>query len=243
MKIFEDAPEYDSKGYGEANPAINGEQLVMREFLYDGDVVFDVGANLGTWTEYALLRAKVRVHAFEPVSYTFEDLQRSIGGARASLHHCAVGARAGDRIIYAAKPRDGESKAASGASSFFPGCLKAHPVISLPQLVAVETLDNYCLVQKIDRIDFLKVDTEGAEHEVLCGAKRLFTARAIRRVQFEYGGCYKHAGTSLKLIYDLLTSYGFVLHRILPDSLLRITTWREPLEGFQYSNYLALLKG
>ena len=37
--------------------------------------------------------------------------------------------------------------------------------------VNTTTVDEYCVNNKIDKLDFLKMDIEGAEYEVLCGAK------------------------------------------------------------------------
>ena len=40
-------------------------------------------------------------------------------------------------------------------------------------------LDDYCAARKIDRIDFLKIDTQGYESRVLAGAGRMLAAHAI----------------------------------------------------------------
>ena len=40
-------------------------------------------------------------------------------------------------------------------------------------------LDDYCAARKIDRIDFLKIDTQGYESRVLAGAGRELAAHAI----------------------------------------------------------------
>ena len=40
-------------------------------------------------------------------------------------------------------------------------------------------LDDYCAARKIDRIDFLKIDTQGYESRVLAGAGRVLAAHAI----------------------------------------------------------------
>ena len=39
--------------------------------------------------------------------------------------------------------------------------------------VHTQTLDNFCLEEKINNIDVLKIDTEGNELNVLKGAKKL----------------------------------------------------------------------
>lgn len=59
--------------------------------------------------------------------------------------------------------------------------------------ISVTTLDNFCNKNSIDQIDFLKIDTEGFELEVLLGAKKMLSEEQIRYVQFEYGGTYPDA--------------------------------------------------
>ncbi|WP_371270960.1 FkbM family methyltransferase [Flavobacterium sp.] len=51
----------------------------------------------------------------------------------------------------------------------------------------VKTLDNYCLKNKIHKIDFLKIDTEGFEIHVLEGAATMIENQAIDRIQLEHG--------------------------------------------------------
>ena len=53
--------------------------------------------------------------------------------------------------------------------------------------VAVQslTLDGYCSDNKVERIDYLKVDVQGAELQVLQGAEGLLSNRAIKYVLLE----------------------------------------------------------
>jgi hypothetical protein len=66
--------------------------------------------------------------------------------------------------------------------------------------------------------------------------------RSISLVQFEYGGTYPDAGITLKEVFDLLRSYGYEVHRILPDGLVRIPKWRDVHEDYQYANFLAVAR-
>src|SRR5882672_5273704 len=53
----------------------NGELRLIRTLLPDCRVVFDVGANRGTWTETALvINPAAEIHAFEPSASTFREL-------------------------------------------------------------------------------------------------------------------------------------------------------------------------
>jgi hypothetical protein len=54
-------------------------------------------------------------------------------------------------------------------------------------LVEAMSLDEYCAERGIDRIDFLKLDVEGAELEVVTGAGQLLERGAIRAILLEVG--------------------------------------------------------
>lgn len=71
----------------------------------------------------------------------------------------------------------------------------------------VKTGLDYCLENKINKIDFLKLDVEGMETKVLIGFGDFL--KNVRYIQFEYGIGLRDAGSNLKEIIDLLNKYGF----------------------------------
>lgn len=76
--------------------------------------------------------------------------------------------------------------------------------------VKCNTIDNYCLTNNIDVIDFIKLDIEGAEKIALEGAKNMLSNKKIRAGIFEVG-CLGDAGTSKEEIIDMLTKYGYIV--------------------------------
>src|SRR4051812_22174093 len=67
----------------------NGEMHWLQEVLGSCRLVFDVGANVGDWTEIALrINPHLRVHCFEPSAATFERLKsRPCMDERVVLNH------------------------------------------------------------------------------------------------------------------------------------------------------------
>jgi hypothetical protein len=57
-------------------------------------------------------------------------------------------------------------------------------VLSTTEIV-VDTLDSYCGAAAIDRIDLLKVDTEGHDLDVLRGGEEMLSRRAVACLQCE----------------------------------------------------------
>ena len=74
--------------------------------------------------------------------------------------------------------------------------------------ISCKKLDTLVLELSLDKIDYLKVDTEGAEYKILCGAKDLLKQKKITFIQFEYGLTDSNI-PSVDLICDLLSSYEY----------------------------------
>lgn len=76
------------------------------------------------------------------------------------------------------------------------------------QEIECKTLDTISSELNLENIDYLKIDTEGAEYKILCGAKNLLSHHKITFIQFEYGLESKLI-PSEKLICNLLSNYKY----------------------------------
>jgi FkbM family methyltransferase len=111
--------------------------------------------------------------------------------------------------------------------------LKRHPEQAL--LFELKTGADYVKNLAIEKIHFLKIDTEGFELKVLKGFKN--TLDRVSHVQFEYGGTYLDAKISLKEVLDFLRSMGFGNFQLLsPEGP---TPLFSELDHWQYCNILA----
>ena len=68
-------------------------------------------------------------------------------------------------------------------------------------MVDVVSIDDYCLKNKISRINLLKIDTQGSEAEVLLGAKNFLGNQLIDIIELEYifGIAHQNANS----LYDI----------------------------------------
>lgn len=134
--------------------------------LENAQVVFDIGANTGLFTLLAAAGSKDRhVHAFEPVPKIFEYLKRNVetNNLRNVKPVCkAITNYDGEIELYIPS-----SVVFPTASSTLKGFRKAAETITVPALKA----DTYVAGNRIPKVDLLKIDTEGTEHQVLEGAK------------------------------------------------------------------------
>jgi FkbM family methyltransferase len=218
-------------GYGNDNPATNGEYRLLDE-LPELPTVFDVGAHRGDYA-FAVLdrRPNAIVHCFEPAAETFRLLATRVGG-RARLHCVALSDSSGNRTLFG-------DRVGSAMASLFRRDLDWLGIEnSVEETVKTETLDDVCAAENIDHIDLLKIDAEGSEHLVLLGARRMLDGHRIARIMFEYGGTALDSHFFMRDFYRLLD--GFTLYRVLPDGLLPLGRYGEHLEIAAYSNYCAI---
>ena len=110
------------------------------------------------------------------------------------------------------------------------------------EVVETQTLDHFCSQHDISYIDFLKLDVEGAELEVLKGGVQMLSQKAIKKIQFEYGGCNIDSRTLLKDLFSFLTPFGYRIYKIMSRKLQPCEGYDQNLENFQTSNYLAILE-
>jgi FkbM family methyltransferase len=131
-------------------------------------VVFDIGANIGQSSlSYVDDFPKAQIHSFEPVSATFSQFTTNLRAfeSRVFGYRLAMGASRGKAVINLLDDsRESSIKHYKTGSS---------------EEIQVETVDEFSQDHCIRHIDFMKIDTEGFEEEVLKGADRMLTEQRI----------------------------------------------------------------
>ncbi|MDA1047338.1 MAG: FkbM family methyltransferase [Verrucomicrobia bacterium] len=143
--------------------SVNFEKQLYLRSIKKGDVIFDIGANIGY---FSVLFSKLcgkhgYVHCFEPVPETFESLEHALRNLKnAKANNLAAGDSEG-RMEMSYDPKDPE-KASLLGESIAPASTRT---------VKVLPLDTYARQVKLSRLDFLKCDVEGFELNALKGMK------------------------------------------------------------------------
>lgn len=217
-----------------------GELRAIEQCIRPGSVIVDVGANIGSWTRTALSKTTdLEVHLFEASPITFQRLQAELSqppSSRCFINQIALGNDVGQKVFYHYEDAPAWStfyRRVDAERQFGKG-----PPIEIP--VTQETLDRYTTKHSVARIDYLKIDVEGAEYDVLTGASDLLRRGAISYIQFEYGGTYADADITLRLVYSFLRQYGYFVFRIEPTGFVPITEYQPSLETYAYSNFIAV---
>jgi FkbM family methyltransferase len=175
-------------------------------------VIYDIGANVGTWTCLAKsIFPHARVEAFEPLAMHFEGFRRWTAPwpDDVRLHACALGASAREATMHVMDFSDASSLlplSAIGADEF-----KVKPVGIQP--VTIVTLDSFVAREKLAPPDLLKLDVQGYELEVLRGAEAcLAQARAVL-CEVSFRPFYSGQPLFSK-VQEFLEQHGLVLHAL-----------------------------
>lgn len=178
------------------------------DYLKEGMTVFDVGANIG---ELTLLYSKFvgekgAVHSFEPCVKTFEKLNlisKISNRPQIKLNNMALYSKVQEVTLNTY----GDDLSAWNTIAD----RKVGTVVNTEKMMAY-TVDEYCKQNKIDTIDLLKVDVEGAEYDVLLGAEQMFRNKKIKCCAFETGGTTFDMGSSPEMIINYLQRFGYAVN-------------------------------
>jgi FkbM family methyltransferase len=213
---------------------INGELKLIEHIMKDDWIIFDVGANQGLWSEMIIQRNNQGNHffLFEPATNAFAKLIEKFNQSTGiQLINKGVGEQCVSLDFY-------EYRVANEGSSFVDIGIKEEPEI---KTIEVITIDQFCLENSIYHIDYLKIDCEGFDFNVLKGAVNMIKKNQISFIQFEYGKGWQVIGATLTAAYNFLESNGYKVYAIKPHGLAE---WdlKSSGEFFHYSNFLAVSK-
>lgn len=176
-----------------------------RRALRPGAIFFDIGANIGLYTVPACHQVGPagRIVGFEAHPFICGFLRRNVArncGGNVTVENLAVGAEAGEIHLAFHPANPGETHVALDGEA--------------GEAVPVVALDAYCAERGIARIDYLKIDVEGYETNVLRGAAEVIGASPAILIQTEYKPQHlSRYGRPLDMA-ELLLGWGFKPHQV-----------------------------
>ena len=163
------------------NVKFDPEVPYLRFILGNNDICLHIGAGDGRHS-YVMsqLASDGWIYCFEPSSFSFGVLQRIINFYRLNNVTC-INAAVSDEAGFTTLVTPVKTSGRLGTGFAF--ISKTQPASDQPrsevqsQGVRIEearslTIDDFCVEEKLDKIDFIRCDVEGAEMKVLNGAKR-----------------------------------------------------------------------
>jgi FkbM family methyltransferase len=146
------------------------EMALIRSLVRGGDCAFDVGANVGVYTNELSLAvgSTGKVHSFEPVAENYDILTALVG--KASLanvfpHRLAVGAKAAECKILIPEM--------DGFLGYYWAHIADESEDGRAETVKMISIDELCRTEPVDPPDFIKCDVEGGEFGVISGGQEM----------------------------------------------------------------------
>ena len=175
------------------NPETNGEKAFFMRIKDSINVIFDVGCR----TDTEFINFSGEVHYFEPVSEFIETLKNIKNTNKTSYFNNFGLGKENTQLYYYPKYQSFYDRINS--------CGKSDDSNKI--VLSIKRGKDYINFNDIKTVDFLKIDTEGYELNVLQGFED--SLENINIIQFEYGGSILDNNTKLIDVVNYLGSKGF----------------------------------
>ncbi len=197
--------------------------------------VFDVGANVGEWSNSLInqlqlkgLKTNIDLYAFEPVPSTAAILRQNLTSDHYSLHieENALSSTSGKTQIYI-------EGSAAGSNSLYDDASVPKESIQIELISVSEFVES----RQLKHIHLFKIDTEGHDMEVIRGALKILKEENISVLQFEYNHRWAFSRNFLLDVFVIIKELPYKLAKIQCDHLVILDRWHPELEKFFEGNY------
>lgn len=165
---------------------------------YNIETVLDIGANIGIHTIlYSLNWPMSKIHSFEPILENYEEIVKNISMNK--INNVKVnnfGIYSENCEKYLAIPLDRDENNTGLYSIKIDGKNK--------KKCKFKTIENYLTQEKINKADFVKIDAEGCELDILRSCPSFFSK--VKLISIEINASFG----DVNLIKDLLGKYGYI---------------------------------
>jgi len=189
-----------------------GHEPLLERFILQairpGDVIFDVGAQVGLIAVIAARTAGPdgHVYCFEPNGYNFQMLNQAIKEnrlANVTTYRVGVGISPG-RALFVEETLSGYSQQAEDPQS--PATRQEGEQVELIRL------DDFFEQNSLDRVDFIKVDIDGPDFEAILGAEKILTSAAPPMIALECSRFWSNFNHTFYDARDYLLNLGYKLY-------------------------------
>ena len=226
------------KNYGSFKAT--GEENFIDMISGEIRVCLDIGANIGNYSKLLINKTNAKIYAYEPLEKSFDELKKikEKHKDRFFIEKLALGNEDGIKKISSANDK---SEKAS-----FEKNLDKLSFIDKDNLrefdVSIKKLDSLDFFDIHNKVDFLKIDVEGYEYEVLLGGKKFIDFNSPKFIQIEINWHQLFKKINLYEFSKLLKDYD--IFKILPygKNLVFIDPSRPENNIFHLSNFVFIRK-
>jgi FkbM family methyltransferase len=218
---------------------VTGEKYFSEYVMenYRPKIIFDVGAHKG---DFAALfsRSNSIIHCFEPNEKPHLNLEmRFRKKGNINVHNMGFSDKIEECYIF-----DHSNDFGSVYASVYEDVItKIHNSTSVKTKINLSTINDFAKSHEINKIDLLKIDTEGHDLSILKGASNLIANQGIDIILFEFNEMNIISRSFLKDFISILENYD--LYRLLPGDFLPIDyKYPHKFEIFAFQNIVAFRK-
>lgn len=225
-------------GKGVEFGVINEIQTVKKFLKKDANIIFDIGANYGNYTNELLKHFPSSNYClFEPGELPYKHLlNRFKNFSNIKVYNYAISNNNFRKVLYYDKKGSGGASLYERRQEHFNNKFDKFEEV---QSISLDALLKNEFNNNLFEIDFCKIDTEGHEFTILNSFKDNF--KKFKLIQFEFGGTNIDSRTYFQDFWYLLKDY-FDIYRIGPNGPILIKEYNERDEIMIFANYLAVNK-
>lgn len=176
---------------------IFGDNLYVKSHckINPNDVVIDIGANVGFFSYFAICKGASKVYCFEPSSESIKTLKDNFNFPNLIVEESAV-TKSNDPVTFYIN-----EEYSIGASLFT-------PELGDGVVCKSTNIGDYIFTNKIERVNYLKIDCEGSEYDIIEDLSDEYLTNNIDNICIEY-----HFNTDSRLLpmLEKLKRCGFKL--------------------------------
>jgi FkbM family methyltransferase len=183
-------------------PEEEAELLLMQYFLPENGIFFDIGANNGFYTFNAeKFIPPQHIYAFEPIPELHFRLVKMFG--KSNIHKLALSDSIGVHNFKIPTIGKDEYKSRGKLNTEY---IERGETRCRTIEVRTSTLDSFVIENKVKAIDFIKIDVEGHELQVITGGQEaLKKLRPVLQIEIEQ----RHFKEDIKEIIDYINQLGY----------------------------------
>lgn len=196
-------------------------------FFSEKPIILDIGAHKGSYTDFVLgMIPEADCYLFEPNI----ELYNALKDVYKNVSPFAVCEGTGIKIFNVC-PRKNDELSSLYKRKIF------DETGSDSVSVKCTSIDDLSVPNNFDQIDFIKIDVEGAEKDVITGASGMMNTKRIKFIQFEYGSTYIDADIQFVDILKIASWHDYKCYEIIKDRLSEVTE-QNFVNDYRYSVFL-----
>lgn len=206
--------------------------IAWLDTINEGDILYDIGANIGIYSIYAAHVRKCKVYSFEPEASNYFILNKNILineiDDRCTAFPIAISNSNELSHLYISNMRIGDSNHSAGIPLRFD---LSEMKYRFRQGISLMTLDSVITQYKLPLPTHIKIDVDGLEHLVVEGANGILEDRTLNSILVELNTNLSEHNDVIRKISE----YGFKYADTQVKLAMKKTGWNKGLAEYIFT--------